>query len=83
MFFRAFLVECAPDNSDQGTGNVLKVQKMLHLCNDHLDPEKEDDKFQAFAVLGVAMIAMGEDVGQEMALRAFNHLVCPSALSSK
>ncbi|KAJ3032270.1 proteasome regulatory particle base subunit [Rhizophlyctis rosea] len=58
-----------------GTGNVLKVQKMLHLCNDHLDPEKEDDKFQAFAVFGVAMIAMGEDVGSEMALRAFNHLM--------
>ncbi|KAJ3081068.1 proteasome regulatory particle base subunit [Quaeritorhiza haematococci] len=58
-----------------GTGNVLKIQKMLHLCNDHLDPEKEDDKFQAFAVIGVAMIAMGEDVGSEMAMRAFNHLM--------
>ncbi|KAJ3283068.1 proteasome regulatory particle base subunit [Borealophlyctis nickersoniae] len=58
-----------------GTGNVLKVQKMLHYCNDHLDAEKEDDKFQAFAVIGVAMIAMGEDVGQEMALRSFNHLM--------
>ncbi|KAJ3200893.1 proteasome regulatory particle base subunit, partial [Dinochytrium kinnereticum] len=58
-----------------GTGNVLKVQSMLHLCNDHLDPEKEDDRFQAFAVIGIALIAMGEDVGAEMALRAFNHLM--------
>ncbi|CAG8592604.1 12843_t:CDS:10 [Funneliformis mosseae] len=58
-----------------GTGNVLKIQKMLHACNDHLDKEKEDDLHQAFAVLGVALIAMGEDVGAEMALRSFNHLM--------
>lgn len=54
---------------------MLKVQKMLHFCNDHLDPTKEDDTFQMFAVLGIALIAMGEDVGAEMSLRAFNHLV--------
>jgi 26S proteasome regulatory subunit N1 len=48
---------------------------MLAYCNDHIDPEKEDDKFQSFAVIGVAMIAMGEDIGTEMAMRAFNHLV--------
>ncbi len=49
---------------------------MLHACNDHLvDKEKEDDLHQAFAVLGVALIAMGEDIGAEMALRSFNHLV--------
>lgn len=59
----------------QGTGNVLQIQKMLHYCNDHLDPEKDDDKFQAFAVIGIAMIAMGEDIGNEMAMRSFNHLV--------
>lgn len=48
---------------------------MLHLCNDHLDKDKEDDLHQAFAVLGVALIALGEDIGAEMALRSFNHLV--------
>lgn len=48
---------------------------MLHYCNDHLDPKKEDDSFQAIAVIGIAMIAMGEDIGTEMAMRAFNHLV--------
>jgi 26S proteasome regulatory subunit N1 len=58
-----------------GTGNVLQIQKMLHYCNDHLDSEKQDDKFQAFAVIGIAMIAMGEDIGSEMAMRSFNHLV--------
>jgi 26S proteasome regulatory subunit N1 len=58
-----------------GTGNVLKIQEMLHLCNDHLDKEKEDDAFQGFATLAIAMIAMGEDIGTQMALRSFNHLV--------
>jgi 26S proteasome regulatory subunit N1 len=58
-----------------GTSNVLKVQAMLHQCNDHIDKTKEDDTHQAFAVLGVALIAMGEDIGAEMALRSFNHLV--------
>src|SRR4051812_12262500 len=58
-----------------GTGNVLKVQNMMHICDDHLDKEKEEDLHQAFAVLGVALIAMGEDIGAEMALRMFNHLV--------
>eukprot|EP00612_Vaucheria_litorea_P000991 CAMPEP_0171460092 /NCGR_PEP_ID=MMETSP0945-20130129/5098_1 /TAXON_ID=109269 /ORGANISM="Vaucheria litorea, Strain CCMP2940" /LENGTH=905 /DNA_ID=CAMNT_0011986209 /DNA_START=83 /DNA_END=2800 /DNA_ORIENTATION=+ len=55
-----------------GTGNVLKVQEMLHMCAEHLD-EKAD--FQAAAVIGIAMVAMGEDVGTEMAIRTFDHLL--------
>ena len=58
-----------------GTGNVLKIQKMLHHCNDHLDAEKEDVRFQSFAVLGIALIGIGEEIGSEMALRTFNHLM--------
>lgn len=55
---------------------MLKIQKMLHYCSDHLDPEKgEDDTFQAFAALGIALIAMGEDIGSDMALRSLNHLM--------
>lgn len=58
-----------------GTGNVLKVQSLLHHCNDHLDKEKDDVTHQGLAVIGIAVIAMGEDVGAEMSLRQFNHLV--------
>lgn len=61
-----------------GTTNPLKVQAMMHHCSDHIEKKedgKEDDTFQAFAVIGVALIAMGEDVGAEMAIRQFNHLV--------
>ena len=79
--------------SAAGTGDVLKVQKLLHHCEDHYEKkesdkegdedkkdekekEKEiDDTFQGFAVLGIALISMGEDIGAEMSLRQFNHLV--------
>lgn len=43
--------------------------------------EKEKEKvaqdmtYQAFAVIGIALIAMGEEVGAAMCLRQFNHLV--------
>ncbi|KIK97616.1 hypothetical protein PAXRUDRAFT_824776 [Paxillus rubicundulus Ve08.2h10] len=77
------------------TGNVLRVQRLLHLCGEHLeavkekeevdkeekkgekkeDEQKPDDTFQSFAVLGVAMIAMGEEIGSEMSMRQFNHLM--------
>ena len=30
---------------------------------------------QGVAVLGIALIAMGEEIGSEMALRTFGHLV--------
>nr|MBE5726995.1 regulatory particle non-ATPase 1 [Cucujiformia] len=79
-----------------GTGNVLKVQHLLHICSEHYEPsdkdesssKKEKDKSkekddkekdlssrQAIAVLGIALISMGEDIGSEMAYRTFGHLL--------
>ncbi|MCO5602882.1 hypothetical protein L7F22_057021 [Adiantum nelumboides] len=98
-----------------GTGNVLKVQQMLHHCTEHIgverekeedgqsegaeagasgegagasasggaegdkdesaDEDKTNDLYQAFAVMGIALVAMGEDVGAEMTLRHFSHLM--------
>lgn len=108
-----------------GTGNVLKIQKLLHVCSEHYEAtsasdaknkdeekrkresskssskdKKGDDKEkagtsssgsstpkdkskdtldlslqQSVAVLGVALIAMGEDIGTEMAFRSFGHLL--------
>ena len=57
-----------------GSGNVLKVQKMLHLCAEHKENDKES-VHQVAAVIGVALIAFGEDIGQEMCLRTMNHLM--------
>ncbi|UJR33872.1 hypothetical protein I4U23_021293 [Adineta vaga] len=94
--FATVLVECC---AYAGTGNVLKIQHMLHICSEHFDNkdekkegEKESSKdkdkkkeeeaaasqnaaHQAAAVLGIAMIAMGEEIGSEMALRTFGHLL--------
>ncbi|NXD32184.1 RPN1 protein, partial [Spelaeornis formosus] len=68
-----------------GTGNVLKVQQMLHICSEHAQKPKKKteaaassaaaDGHQAAAVIGIALVAMGEDVGAEMALRQFQHLM--------
>ncbi|CAN0561155.1 unnamed protein product [Ectocarpus sp. 12 AP-2014] len=72
-----------------GTGNVLKVQEMLHLCAEHLDEKAEHQanspvskRFatvfvlgQAAAVLGISLVTLGDDIGSEMALRTFDHLL--------
>ncbi|KAK0914007.1 proteasome regulatory particle base subunit [Friedmanniomyces endolithicus] len=79
-----------------GTGAVLKLQQLLHICNEHIeekDDEDEKDKdkkdedgeekrdtsgdqlVQAYAVIGLSLVGMGEDVGQEMVLRQFGHLM--------
>lgn len=80
-----------------GTGDVLKIQKMLHLCSEHFEIVKDDPKTkdkkekaendakkleaetgiaqQSIAVLGIALIAMAEDLGAEMALRSFSNLL--------
>lgn len=55
-----------------GSGNVLKVQEMLHHCAEHLT---EDADHQMAAVIGIGLITMGEDTGAEMALRSFEHLL--------
>mmetsp|Transcript_28465 Transcript_28465/g.51437 ORF Transcript_28465/g.51437 Transcript_28465/m.51437 type:complete len:922 (-) Transcript_28465:95-2860(-) len=55
-----------------GSGNVLKIQEMLHQCSEHLE---EDAEHQMAAVVGISLITMGEEVGSEMALRAFEHLL--------
>lgn len=77
-----------------GTGNVLRVQRLLHVCSEHHEaPEKEEKKDgkeakkdepagqpdlssqQGVAVIGLALIAMGEDIGSEMAFRTLGHLL--------
>jgi len=57
-----------------GTGNVLKIQEMLYACGDHFS-ENENADFQAVAVLGISLIAFGEEIGSAMSIRAFNHLL--------
>ncbi|XP_073010327.1 26S proteasome non-ATPase regulatory subunit 2 homolog A-like [Typha latifolia] len=55
-----------------GTGNVLKVQNLLGICSQHLD---KGETHQGPAVLGIALIAMAEDLGLEMAVRSLERLL--------
>ncbi|XP_052207824.1 26S proteasome non-ATPase regulatory subunit 2 homolog A [Diospyros lotus] len=55
-----------------GTGNVLKVQHLLGQCAQHLE---KGETYQGPAVLGIAMVAMAEELGLEMAIRSLEHLL--------
>ena len=62
------------------TGNVLKIQELLHICAEHEEKKegeevKNTNHFQSAAVLSLALIAFGEDIGSEMALRSMNHFL--------
>jgi len=63
-----------------GTGNVLQVQQMLRLCAERND-EGTNAEYQSVAVLGIALITLGEDIGTEMTLRTYEHLLHYGELS--
>lgn len=56
-----------------GTGNVAKVQELMHLI---AKPKEEiNPKVQSVAVIGLSLIAIGEEMGSEMLIRSFNHFL--------
>ncbi|GJN39261.1 hypothetical protein PR202_gb28366 [Eleusine coracana subsp. coracana] len=55
-----------------GTGNVLKVQKLLGICSEHLE---KGETHQGPAVLGIALISMAEELGADMAVRSLERLL--------
>lgn len=72
--FQDFLKLVVETCAYAGSGNVLRVQNLLHLCAEHKKEEK-DALHQIAAVIGIALVAFGEDIGQEMCLRTMNHLL--------
>ena len=61
-----------------GTGDVLKVQSLLAVCGEHNEKTEEDkfvDVHQEMACIGIAMVAMGEELGSEMVLRTMEHML--------
>lgn len=61
-----------------GTGNVLKVQELLSVCGEHIEAEEFASwkaAQQGPAVLGLALIAMAEPLGGQMAQRVLEHLL--------
>ena len=71
--FKRYAVTTIESCAYAGSGNVLKVQELLQLCSEHQD-DKEASAHMA-AALGVSFIAMGEDIGSDMLLRAFDHIL--------
>ncbi|KAK8481509.1 hypothetical protein V6N13_085548 [Hibiscus sabdariffa] len=55
-----------------GTGNVLKVQNLLGHCAQHLE---KGETHLGPAVVGIAMVAMAEELGLEMSIRSLEHLL--------
>lgn len=53
-----------------------KVEKKEEQeADEEEEEEAEDELYQGIAVLGLACIAMGEEIGQDMSLRHFSHLM--------
>lgn len=69
------------------TGDVLKIQRMLHTCAEQRVklqeavsgisplPISPGGQHQSAAVLGIALVTAGEEIGAEMVLRSFDHLL--------
>jgi 26S proteasome regulatory subunit N1 len=55
-----------------GTGNVLKVQDLLAQCGEHL---VKGDIHQGPAVIGLAMVAMSEELGLDMEIRSLERVL--------
>lgn len=69
LYIKTLLTACAY----AGSGNVSKVQEMQHLIaktKDEINP-----KVQSIAVIAISLIALGEEIGTEMVIRAYNHFL--------
>ncbi|KAG1670671.1 hypothetical protein FOA52_010946 [Chlamydomonas sp. UWO 241] len=61
-----------------GTGDVLKVQQLLAMCGEHIEAEEGKEwkaMHQGPAVIGLALIAMAEPCGAQMAGRSLEHML--------
>jgi len=59
-----------------GTGDVLKVQQLLHLISEQEGAaEKSTTQRHCAAILGIALIAVGDDVNTDMTLRTLDHVL--------
>ena len=75
---RAATVEDAPaEGADAATpAPAPEAAPAADAAPEEEESEPKPLKHQAAATIGIALIAMGEEVGAEMALRQFQHLVC-------
>ncbi|RWW20623.1 hypothetical protein GW17_00015262 [Ensete ventricosum] len=62
----------AGSQKDEVEIQELFVQKLLGYCAQHLE---KGENYQGPAVLGIALIAMAEELGLDMAIRSLEHLL--------
>ncbi|CAB1348111.1 unnamed protein product [Coregonus sp. 'balchen'] len=71
--FRSFANTLVDVCAYAGSGNVLKVQQLLHICSEHYEAkEKEEEKDKKDKK---DKDKKEKEIGSEMALRAFGHLL--------
>lgn len=63
------------EDMEDATTTTTEVKEEEKEKSDSEDEDEEEEIYQGFAVLGLACIAMGEDIGQDMVLRHFSHLM--------
>ncbi|EEQ40547.1 hypothetical protein CLUG_04675 [Clavispora lusitaniae ATCC 42720] len=63
------------EDMEDATTTTTEVKEEEKEKSEDEDEDEEEDIYQGFAVLGLACIAMGEDIGQDMVLRHFSHLM--------
>lgn len=64
-FFKIAIESCAY----AGTGNVLQIQNLLQVCTG------ENSISHAAAILGIAIVALGDPLGCQMSKRMFEHVL--------
>lgn len=68
-------VETEDEDEDDESETVRDPSASTQSGEPDVEKSLFDSQVQAFSVLGVATIAMGEDIGQEMVFRHFGHLM--------
>jgi len=69
LYIKTLLTICAY----AGSGNVIKIQELQQLVAKKKGEIHEQVKM--LAVIGMSIIALGEDIGMEMLPRSFNHFL--------
>jgi 26S proteasome regulatory subunit N1 len=69
LYIKTLLTICAY----AGSGNVIKIQELQQLVAKKKGEIHEQVKM--IAVIGMSIIALGEDIGMEMLPRSFNHFL--------
>lgn len=79
---KAYLLLTVETCAYAGSNSVLVIQKLLTNLTEHISAEEEEKEptklvglHQEIAVLGIALVAMGEEIAQEMALRSLDHVL--------